>query len=279
MNLDKIRLKHRKTLSIWRYIHQTPKFNKPFTKEINRIVRETHSGDKTRWRNLMGSVGGGYYNFDESTKEYTYRSGINYINTGYSYQEYIESVLKEKYGIKLPYQINGEGGYIEESVVETLKEFCYYLELYKEDFLFDGEIKDHIENIRLNLKVVSERSEKLIADKFKHIWPNCISYISSTGNGGNVKDFIGIDAEVVFDDGVKTVQCKEVSFIEENNDKIILTLTMDHSKYSDIDYYAFTHDKKYIVFKNDSEGIEVSTKTTGGNIYSFNKSLIVCSTF
>ncbi|MDA8940767.1 hypothetical protein N9H34_01390 [bacterium] len=278
MDLTKIRLKHRKTLNIWRYIHQTSKFNKPFSKEITRIIRETHSEDELRWRSPMGSVGSGYYNYDEDTKSYSFRSGINFINTGFSYQEYIERVLNEKYGIKLPYETDNEGKYIDETVEETLKEFCYYLELYKEDFLFDGDVKNHIDLIRYRLKVISDRSEKLIENNFKNIWPDSISYLSSTGNGGNIKDFRGIDAEIVFDRGVETVQCKEVSFIEEDDNKIILTLTMDHTKYSNINYYAFTQDNNYIVFKNDSGGIEI-LNSMEGNVYSFNKDLIVYSTF
>ncbi len=278
MDLNKIRLKHRKTLNIWRYISQTSKFNRKFSKEITRIVRETHSGDELRWRSPMGSVGDGYYNYDEDTKSYSFRSGINFINTGYSYQEYIERVLNEKYGIKLPYETDNEGKYIDETVEETLKEFCYYLELYKEDFLFDGDIKNHIDLIRYRLKVISDRSEKLIENNFKNIWTNSISYLSSTGNGGNIKDFKGIDAEVIFDHGVETVQCKEVSFIEENDNTINITLTMDSKKYSNINYYAFTQDKNYIVFKNDSEGIEILSSMEG-NVYSFNKNLIICSTF
>lgn len=278
MDLDKIRLKHRKTLNIWRYISQTSKFNRKFSKEITRIVRETHLGDKLRWRYPMGSVGAGYYNFDENTKSYSFRSGINFINTGFSYQEYIERILNKKYGIELPYQIDSEGNYIDETVEESMRLFCYYLELYKEDFLFDGEVKDHIDLIRYRLKVISDRSEQLIESNFKNIWPDSISYLSCTGDGGNLKDFKGIDGEVVFDRGVETVQCKEVSFIEENDNTINITLTMDSKKYSNIHYYAFTQDKDYIVFRNDSEGIEI-LNSMEGNVYSFNKNLIVCSTF
>tara|TARA_B110000444_G_scaffold261169_1_gene311575 strand:+ start:1932 stop:2612 length:681 start_codon:yes stop_codon:yes gene_type:complete len=226
----------------------------------------------------MGSKGAGYYNYDPATKSYTYRSGINFINTGYSYQEYIESILKEKFGITLPYQTDSKGNYIDETVEETLKQFCYYLDLYKEVFLFDGEVKDHIESIRFNLNEISERSEKLIESNFKSIWPDCVSYLSSTGSGGMVKDFKGIDGEVVFSHGVETVQCKEVSFIEQDGEKVTVTLTMDHTKYLYINYYAFTHGGKYIVFKNDANGIKV-LNTMGGNVYSFDKNLIISSTF
>ena len=154
----------------------------------------------------------------------------------------------------------------------------YYLELYKDYILFDGEIKNHIETINERLLKISTRSEKLIEDKHKLIWPESIDYKTFTGGGGNVKDFNGIDGEVVFEGSVKSVQCKEVSYIEENEDRIIISLTMSYKKYLHVDYYAFTNDKKYIVFKNDSNGIGV-LESLSGNIYSFNKDLIVSTNF
>mgnify|MGYP000008559857 CR=1 FL=1 len=278
MNLEKLRVKHRKTINVWEHIHQNIRLNGIFKDAINQIIKNTHSSDTERWRKPMGDIGWGYYDYDEDTKSYTKRSGINFINTGYSYQGYIESVLKNRFNVQFPYRTDERGFFIKETVEETIQQFCYYLELYKDYILFDGEIKNHIEMINERLLKISNRSEKLIEDKHKLIWPDSIDYKTFTGGGGNVKDFSGIDGEVVFEESVKSVQCKEVSYIEENEDRIIVSLTMSYKKYLHVDYYAFTNDKKYIVFKNDSNGIKV-LGSLSGNIYSFNKDLIVSTNF
>ena len=76
MDLEKLRVKHRKTINVWEHIHQNSRLNVIFKDAINQIIKNTHSSDTERWRKPMGDIGWGYYNYDDQRVRLNLREAI-----------------------------------------------------------------------------------------------------------------------------------------------------------------------------------------------------------
>lgn len=276
--LERIRKNHFKDKTVWQYIHENETLKNNLSGKITRLVREVHMNDRVRWRKPLGKHWG-LYNYSEETGDYTWRSGVNFINTGTSYQEYLESVLRDTFNINLPYKRDENGYFDYDSVLETIDVFVHNLRKYSDMLLCDGPHKDWIDQANLTYVGIAERSEKLIFENISTIFPDSVGSEWLTEGGGTPEDFDGIDVKVLFHDSVKTIQCKSINFIEEDVDSFRISLTMNYQKYKHINYYAFTQGNNYIVFENDDDYIRVIESITGSNTYLFNKKLLVKSTF
>jgi hypothetical protein len=276
--LEKIRKNHFKDKTVWQYIHENEPLKKLLSGKITRLVREVHMNDKVRWRKPLGKHWG-LYNYSEETGDYTWRSGVNFLNTGTSYQQYLESVLLDTFNITLPYKRDENGHFDYNSVLETIDVFVYNLRKYSDILLCDGPHKEWIDNTNLTYVGIAERSEKLIYENITDIFSDSVGSEWLTEGGGTPEDFDGVDIKVLFNESVKTIQCKSINFIEEDVNVFRISLTMSYEKYRHINYYAFTQGNNYIVFENDGDYISVVESITGSNVYLFNKKLLVKSTF
>lgn len=277
--LQKIRNKHKSKLDIWRYINSVSPLRKKLSWKIMGIVRIIwEDRGLPRYGQIIESDGStsevGVYDYNPENDKYDHRSGINYTNTSYTQHKYLEKKLNELYGYELPYDRGSDGGFIEDTVIDTINEFAEHLYNHRFEIFEDGKIKDSLDDIKTSCVSAGNKSQKLIESNHKLIWTDSVGYIDDDILiGGSSQDFKGIDGVIKFKDREETNQVKSCggwSTLSDGNYKIKVTTSI--SQYRDIDYISFTYKGDIIVFKIDMELIE--TVHTDNVYFIFDSSLL-----
>jgi hypothetical protein len=199
----------------------------------------------------------GVYDYNTETGKYDIWSGINFFNTNYSMLMESLEILENK-GINIQFS---------ESKDECKKQLRQFLsELYerKEEFFFDGTIKDILVSIHKGTWQRGESHTNNIKNNWKRYWPDAISFTEDSSEKGLVRDMLfGIDAVVHFEGGVdKTIQSKGCIKIEKENGKYKIYCVVDYSKYEDISYFSFypSNENKTYIFNNDKNLVQNITE-------------------
>ena len=261
--LQKIRNKHKSKLDIWRYINSVSPLRKKLSWKIMGIVRIIwEDRGLPRYGQIIESDGStsevGVYDYNSENDKYDHRSGINYTNTSYTQHKYLEKKLNELYGYELPYDRDSDGGFIEDTVIDTINEFAEHLYNHRFEIFDDGKIKDSLDDIKTRNVGAGNKSQKLVESNHKLIWTDSIGYEDDDIlTGGSAQDFKGIDGVIKFTDRNETNQVKSCggwSITSDGNYKVKVTTSI--SQYKEIDYISFTHKGDIIVFKIDMDLVE-----------------------
>ena len=190
----------------------------------------------------------GVYDYNPETEKYDIWSGINFFNTNYSMLFETLTILEER-GIEIHFS---------DSIYECKKElrqFLFELGERREEFLFDGEIKDRLISIHKGTWKRGEEHTNNIKNNWKRYFPNAVSFTEDSSEKGLVRDMLfGIDAVVHYENGIdKTIQSKGCIKVEKENGKYKIYCVIDYSKYENISYFSFypSNENKTYIFNND----------------------------
>lgn len=222
------------------------------------ILRSIYENLENRWgikeQNTKFEKRHGVFDYNIETNKYEW-SGLNFFNTNYT-MCYNALLLLEEKGVKIEFLETDD--YFK--TLSKLRIFLKELEKRKNEFFFDGEIKDFLLSIHDETWSRGEKYSNIIKSKYKNIWTDSVSFTDNEGEKGILLDMIeGIDAKILTkNDEEKTIQVKGCKKVEIRNNSYFIYCVVDYSKYRNIDYFCFfpNNDNNFYVFKNNKTGIE-----------------------